>query len=120
MNDLALKSPASVTGARVSGAARGHDTTIVDPSRPNQTEAQPAPRVVAPEQVKAAVEQIESYLKASRRELQFQVDDESGEIVVQVRDATTGEVIRQIPGEDALRIVRALQDKGAMFLDVVV
>ncbi len=120
MTDLALKSNASVTDARVSVNVRGHHTAIVDPSRPNQAEAQPAPRAVAPEQVKAAVEQIESYLKASRRELQFQVDDESGEIVVQVRDATTGEVIRQIPGEDALRIARALQDKGAMFLDVVV
>ena len=120
MSDLALKSNASVTDARASVNVRGQHPMLVQPSRPSQTEERSATRVATHEQVKAAVEQIESYLKASRRELQFQVDEDSGDVVVQVRDAATGEVIRQIPGEDAVRMARALQENGAMFLDVIV
>nr|MBO2489186.1 flagellar biosynthesis protein FlaG [Gammaproteobacteria bacterium] len=82
------------------------------------------PSIVTEEQVKAAVEQIESYLKASRRELQFEVDAESGCIVVRVRDPETGEVIRQIPGEDALKLARSLQanlqEKTPLLLDLIV
>jgi flagellar protein FlaG len=66
------------------------------------------------------VEQIDSYLKAARRELQFQVDEESGEVIVRVRDPATGEVIRQIPGDEVLRMARAMQDKTPMLLDLVV
>ncbi len=121
MSDLALKSNASVTDARASVNVRGQHTLLAQPLRSGQTEEErPAARVATHEQVKAAVEQIESYLKASRRELQFQVDEDSGDVVVQVRDAATGEVIRQIPGEDAVRMARALQENGAMFLDVIV
>ncbi|NLG77307.1 MAG: flagellar protein FlaG [Xanthomonadaceae bacterium] len=119
MNDLALKPSSSVTGARAGASVRGQHTGAVRPSGASQAEERPASAVATHEQVKAAVEQIDSYLKASRRELQFQVDEESGRVIVRVRDATTGEVIRQIPGEEALRVARALQENGAVFLDVV-
>ena len=119
MNDLALKPSSSVTDARASANVRGQHTVLARPSAPSQAEERPAIDVATREQVKAAVEQIDSYLKASRRELQFQVDEESGQVIVRVRDAATGEVIRQIPGEEALRVARALQENGAVFLDVV-
>lgn len=118
MSDVALKPSVSVTEARTSVNVRGHHKAVAHPSQ-SETEEKLEARVASHEQVKAAVEQIDSLLKASRRELQFQVDEDSGEVVVRVRDATTGEVIRQIPGEDALRMARALQDKSAVFVDVI-
>lgn len=119
MNDLALKPSASVTDARAAASVRGQHTMRAQPSSPSEAEEKPPIDVASREQVKAAVEQIDSYLKSSRRELQFQVDEESGEVIVRVRDAATGEVIRQIPGEEALRVARALQESSAVFLDVV-
>ncbi len=120
MNDLALKRSASVTDARAAASVRGQHTLRAQPSsRPSEAEEKSPIEVASREQVKAAVEQIDSYLKSSRRELQFQVDEESGEVIVRVRDAATGEVIRQIPGEEALRVARALQESSAVFLDVV-
>lgn len=61
--------------------------------------------------LEAATVQIERAVRASGRNLQFRVDDESGRVVVSVRDSDTGELIRQIPSEAALRIARSL-DQG--------
>src|SRR5689334_22407029 len=68
----------------------------------------------------AAAAQIESYLRSSGRSLSFSVDTQSGETVVSVKDAATGDVIRQIPSEEALRLARALQTQGggSSLLDV--
>ncbi len=47
--------------------------------------------------MKAAAEQIESYLKSVGRDLQFSIDQDTGETVITVRDSSTGEIVRQIP-----------------------
>jgi flagellar protein FlaG len=84
-----------------------------------QTPAAPVPQDAPPPQlrasaaaVKAAAQQIESYLKSNGRELDFQVDRDSGQVIVSVRDSETGELIRQIPGEDVLRMARALKQSA--------
>ena len=58
--------------------------------------------------VEAAARQIESYLKSVGRTLEFRVDAETQRTVVTVRDATSGEVIRQIPGDEILHLARRL------------
>jgi flagellar protein FlaG len=70
----------------------------------NQTDA-----AASKEQVSAAVARLNKLMASSSRELQFQVDDESGRVIVRVRDAASGEIIRQMPSEEALRMARALQ-----------
>jgi flagellar protein FlaG len=58
----------------------------------------------------AVAKQIEDYVRQSGRSLQFQVDEGSGRIVVSVRDAATGELIRQIPDEALLALARRFAD----------
>lgn len=119
MNELAFNA-IRLAGGAAAGAAdvrRQQETT-------SAAQAEAAIKSTAPAATKREVEtaaaQLESYLKASNRELHFQVDDESGEVIVRVRDASSGEVIRQIPSEEALRMARALQDKSPALLDLVV
>src|SRR5690348_5234420 len=58
------------------------------------------------DQKKAAVaQQMSRYLRANSRNLDFQIDGQSGQAVVTVRDAS-GNVVRRIPGEDALELLR--------------
>jgi flagellar protein FlaG len=46
-------------------------------------------------------------------QLKFRVDTDVGRVVVQVLDAQSGEVLRQIPREEALRLARdALDSRG--------
>jgi flagellar protein FlaG len=75
---------------------------------------------VRPTQETLAViaKQIDSYLRSIDRSLQFTVDDASGRMVISVRDAS-GNLVRQIPGEEALRLA-ACQCGGATLLDMTV
>jgi flagellar protein FlaG len=68
--------------------------------------------------MKAVAAQIESYLKANGRDLQFSVDNETGQTVVTVRDRSTGEVIRQIPNAEALRISQMLDQHPSVLIDI--
>lgn len=62
------------------------------------------------DRVNSAVSEIEKFLKASQRNLEFSMDEESGKIVVKVIATDSGELIRQLPSEEALRIARNLSD----------
>jgi flagellar protein FlaG len=70
--------------------------------------------------MKAAAEQIESYLRATGRELRFSVDEATGETVVTVRDSVSGDVIRQIPNAEALRLAQALGNQPNVLIDISV
>jgi flagellar protein FlaG len=64
--------------------------------------------------LKAASAEIERFVRSAGRSLQFRVDDDSGRVVVSVRDAETGELIRQIPSDAALRIAKSIQQEQAV------
>lgn len=60
---------------------------------------------------RAAVEQASRdlashYSSNSNTNLKFRVDDASGDTVVSVVDSQSGELLRQIPSDEALRIAR--------------
>ncbi|WP_240158499.1 MULTISPECIES: flagellar protein FlaG [unclassified Pantoea] len=72
------------------------------------------------EKVKSAVSEIEKFLSSTRRNLQFSTDEESGQVVVKVIASATGEVIRQLPSEEALRIAHNLHDVNSLLFDAKV
>lgn len=72
------------------------------------------------EAIKAAAAQIDSYLKSTNRELDIRVDSETGRTIVSVRDKATGDLIRQIPGEEVLRMARTLKAGSAALVDLTV
>jgi len=72
------------------------------------------------EKVKNAVSDIEQFLSSSRRNLEFSTDEESGKIVVKVIASETGELVRQLPSEEALRIARSLSDVNSILFDAKV
>jgi flagellar protein FlaG len=75
-----------------------------------------APAVEIP-RIESVTRQIDSYLRSMNKSLQFRVDQATGEMVVTIRDDETGEVIRQVPGEDALRIAQRIEDSLSAMLD---
>ena len=67
---------------------------------------------------KKAVSEINKALQKIPTTLAFQVDDSFNRFVVNVADISTGELIRQIPGDAVLRIARQLESlKGIIFDD---
>ena len=56
-----------------------------------------------------AVSKIEGFVQNITRDLDFSLDDASGRMVVKVTDRASGDVVRQIPSEEALRLAENLE-----------
>ena len=78
---------------------------------------EPAARPVTIPKIESVTRQIDSFLRSINKSVQFRVDQATGEMVVTIRDDETGEVIRQVPGEDALRIAQRIEDQLSAMLD---
>jgi flagellar protein FlaG len=87
----------------------------VEVERPHK-EAKPSPPIEVPK-IESVTKQIDSFLRSIGRTISFRVDPGSGRTVVSVLDTTTGEVIRQVPGEDALRLAQSIEDSLSAFVD---
>lgn len=77
----------------------------------------PAAPPVEVRKIESVTKQIDSFLRSMNRSLQFRLDDSSGRMIVSITDSETGEVIRQVPGEDALRIAQSLESRLSGMLD---
>lgn len=70
--------------------------------------------------IEGAVSDLNNLAQQMRRELQFSVEEESGELVVKVIDKETDEVVRQIPSEVLLELRKRMTEAaGAIFSDSV-
>lgn len=61
------------------------------------------------EELVDAMEKMQDFAQIVSRDLNFSLDEDSGEVVIKVIDSATDEVVRQIPSEEALRVARALE-----------
>lgn len=68
------------------------------------------------EELDDAVSQLNDFVQSVQRDLQFEVNDETGQTVVRVIDQQTDEVVRQIPDELALRLAENLQQDEPLSL----
>lgn len=100
-----------IAGPRVGPASAGH--TI---SRPAAHAPKTAAAAAAPS-IEAVAQRLEAYMKSVSRSLEFRVDAGSGRTVISVRDADTGELIRQIPGEEVLRLAQMAEDQTVVLLN---
>lgn len=67
-------------------------------------------------QMQEAVSRINEYVQQSERKLDFRMDEESGQTVIRVYDKQSDELIRQIPGDLALRLAQQLNDEEPSLL----
>ncbi|MBU3056659.1 flagellar protein FlaG [Pseudomonas indica] len=65
-------------------------------------------------QLEDAVSSIQEFVQSVRRDINFSLDDGSGRIVVKVTDAASGDVIRQIPSEEALKLAESLSEMRSL------
>lgn len=78
-------------------------------AQPDRPQAKPAPD--EPSTVEEAVRELSDRAQAAKTELRFEVNKDVGRVVVTIVDADSGEVLMQIPGEEALRIARMLRNR---------
>lgn len=66
----------------------------------------------------AIAEQVSRYLQSSTRNLEFQVDAESAEPVIVVRDGD-GHIIRRIPGDEVMQLMRRANAESGTLIDSI-
>ncbi|MCB1774598.1 MAG: flagellar protein FlaG [Gammaproteobacteria bacterium] len=70
------------------------------------------------EPLEEVVSDLNNLVRELHRELQFSVDEDSGETVIKVIDKETDEIVRQIPSEEIMELRRRLQQAtGVIFRD---
>jgi flagellar protein FlaG len=103
--DTPAPQPAVTAGSATRSAASSQKVRVLAES--------PPPAVV----LRQVAERLEQYLRDSGRNLEFRVDQSTNATVVTVRRADTGEVVRQIPSEQALAVLRRLSEHSGTLLD---
>jgi len=66
--------------------------------------------------VQQAMEKIKVAIAPVAQGLQFSMDEASGRTVITVVDSSTKEIIRQIPGEEVLRMAQELDRMQGVLL----
>jgi len=105
MNDVSpVSAPAASTSTAAIDAAKNAVAQAAE-----QAAVKPEPTM---NEVKQAARQLETFMESMNRYLEFKVDQDSGRTIVTVKDKSTGEVVRQIPSEEVMRLAHNLGGKG--------
>ena len=92
-------------------ASRKLGSSVLIPASPAVEEVEQQPNEpVDKAKVEVAAVALKEFAQSVQRDLDFRVDDGSGQVVVKVTDSTSGDVIRQIPSEEALQLAENLSD----------
>ncbi|AUY36349.1 flagellar protein FlaG [Pseudomonas soli] len=69
------------------------------------------------EDLEKAVGEIRDFVQSSQRKLDFSIDDSTGRVVVKVIATESGDVIRQLPSETALKLAQSLSEASSLLFD---
>jgi flagellar protein FlaG len=104
-----VSAPVSAVGVKASvGAASQQSEEVAEQQQQPVQGARNSE--FSPEEVEAAVRNLNDYVQNVQRNLQFNIDDDSGHTVIKVIDSDTEELIRQIPSEEVLAVARHLRE----------
>lgn len=107
--------PVALTQRGASVVPDGTDTAATGANRITarnvQADAveQDRPRHARQEDLRAAVERAQKIIEPQVRDMSFSIHEKTGQIVVRIIDRESKEVIRQIPGEEMLRIAENIE-----------
>ena len=63
------------------------------------------------------VQSLQEFVQSIQRNLDFSIDDSTGVLVVKVIAKDTGELIRQLPSEEALQLAKNLKELDSVLLN---
>ncbi|WP_455925008.1 flagellar protein FlaG [Pseudomonas putida] len=67
-----------------------------------------------------AVKDMQDFVDSTQRNLKFSIDDTTHQVVVKVIATESGEVVRQIPSETALKLAQSLKEGNSVLFDTQV
>lgn len=70
-----------------------------------------------PVQIESAVREVNAAFELRSIGLQFEIDRDTDKVIVKVIDRNSGEVIRQIPNEEVVRIAKVMGEMPGLLVD---
>ncbi|MFC6300130.1 flagellar biosynthesis protein FlaG [Pseudomonas sp. CCM 7893] len=107
---LNLSYPPLIPQGAVTPVVADKDKTKVEAVAPTAEKSQR-------DDLEKAVTDIKEFVQAAQRNLDFSIDDSTHRVVVKVIATDTGEVIRQIPSETALKLAQNLASASHVLFD---
>lgn len=108
----------------VAGASAFQGASRSEPALPSATAAAKPDAQAGAEDARdvrarldAAVSDIQKHVQGVRRNLNFSIDDATGDVVVKVIDGDSGKVVRQIPSEEVLKLAARLEDMRSLMFE---
>jgi flagellar protein FlaG len=92
------------------------DALVVAPVKDEQKQDSVSER----DKLKMAVQEIEKFVQSVKRNLEFSIDEPSGKVIVKVIASDSGEVVRQIPNEEVLKLANSLNDASSLLFSAKV
>ena len=119
----------NIAGAKAPGQAKAAGATVTAPHAPAKAEVLVQPKLEVPkspeikfdpnkvrENLSAAIGMLNKQMEASKRGLGFSYDESKQTAVFKVYDVNTGEVVRQIPTEQVLKMAHQIDAyKGMLY-----
>jgi flagellar protein FlaG len=92
---------------------------VVQKPSPQAADVKPVTATQPPERadLEQAVSDIREFVQTTQRKLDFSIDDSTGTVVVKVIATDSGEIIRQLPSEAALKLAQSLSDASSLLFD---
>jgi uncharacterized FlaG/YvyC family protein len=98
----------AATVSRATGIGGGQDSVTTGEQNGANLGGLKTTGGVDPQKIQEAVDAFNRELKGSEIILKFSLDDESGGVVVQIVNQTTGETLRQFPSAEMLHLSATL------------
>ena len=95
----------------ISSATPVQSTKAVDQGQKIAAVDEQPQREVDGEKLKSAVVELNKAVQNMQRNLEFSVDDITGQTVVKVLDKETDEIIRQMPSEEVLKLAQHMHEQ---------
>ncbi|MDY0977575.1 flagellar protein FlaG [Massilia sp. CFBP9012] len=106
-----IAKPEERPAAAAATAAGTVNARQVRPDTPDAPDALPGK-----DEVSAAVKKLNEAMPPSAQSLEFEIDEDSKEIVVKIIDQSTREVVRQMPSKEALEMAKAIDKMQGLLI----
>lgn len=114
----------SAVGATAALVREGASTKATAPNNPQFSAVAQAPKAqlnadigVNRSELEESVRVANERLAGRHQQVALGVDQDSGTVIVTVTDSKSGQVVRQIPSEEALRITRNIDELTGILVD---
>lgn len=79
-------------------------------------EAQKVQKALTEEEFMKVAQQLQEFVESLSRNVRFSIDKDSGRDVISVVEVNTGELIRQIPSEEVLKLASSLSKAAGLIV----